>query len=234
MTEIRYDEGVPHPASIRLRALEVVAETWGDSIGSKETLETAKEYAEWIEQGATPTEASGCDLCRKPGATHVEDDHPLPRGHVDYDAFFDATDDELVGFAAKALFRFNRMRGKQAACTTHGDSLSRQIAETMEVAAELAKERTSADEMTRAVKRLVGERDRAIAESAELAAVMETVRNECTRLVGERDDALAEAEGARDDYEQLKGFNAELAAERDRLRQELDQMRQGEKLARPR
>ncbi|WP_435233339.1 hypothetical protein [Micromonospora aurantiaca (nom. illeg.)] len=49
---------------------------------------------------------SPCDWCRKPYATHGPDEHPLPRDHADYDAFFDASDDELAGMAAEALRNF--------------------------------------------------------------------------------------------------------------------------------
>ena len=50
----------------------------------------------------------GCDWCRRPGVTHTADEHPLPKAHPDYDAFFDATDDELAGMAAEALRNFGR------------------------------------------------------------------------------------------------------------------------------
>ncbi len=49
----------------------------------------------------TDTQAR-CDWCRKPGATHTEEQHPLPRDHADYDAFFDASDGELAGMVAEA------------------------------------------------------------------------------------------------------------------------------------
>ena len=44
-----------------------------------------------------------CDWCRKPGATHTADEHPLPKSHPDYDAFNDATDAELTGVLLDAL-----------------------------------------------------------------------------------------------------------------------------------
>lgn len=51
------------------------------------------------------TDPTGCTWCRKPG--HAEADHPLPRDHADYDAFYDAGDDELgaifAGTAGMAL-----------------------------------------------------------------------------------------------------------------------------------
>jgi hypothetical protein len=50
------------------------------------------------DQTATP-----CDWCRRPGATHTEDQHPLPRDHADYDAFYDATDAELTAMTVEAL-----------------------------------------------------------------------------------------------------------------------------------
>lgn len=37
---------------------------------------------------------STCTWCRR-GNRHVEADHPLPADHPDYDAFYDATDDQL-------------------------------------------------------------------------------------------------------------------------------------------
>lgn len=56
---------------------------------------------------ATPSPAP-CDWCGRSGATHTADEHPLPRDHADYDAFFDATDDELAGMAAEAIRNFGR------------------------------------------------------------------------------------------------------------------------------
>ncbi|MEV1331151.1 hypothetical protein AB0J20_16415 [Micromonospora costi] len=47
-----------------------------------------------------------CDWCRKPDATHDADEHPLPKTHADYNAFFDATDDELAGMTVEALNNF--------------------------------------------------------------------------------------------------------------------------------
>ncbi|MFG1776631.1 hypothetical protein ACGFIG_09400 [Micromonospora sp. NPDC049048] len=49
---------------------------------------------------------SPCDWCRKPGATHGPDEHPLPKTHLDYDAFFDASDDELAAMTVCALDHF--------------------------------------------------------------------------------------------------------------------------------
>lgn len=46
---------------------------------------------------------TGCTWCRKPG--HAEADHPLPRDHADYDAFYDAGDDELGAIVHNALSR---------------------------------------------------------------------------------------------------------------------------------
>lgn len=47
-----------------------------------------------------------CDWCRKPDAAHDAAEHPLPRDHADYDAFFDASDDELAAMTAEALRNF--------------------------------------------------------------------------------------------------------------------------------
>lgn len=77
-----------------------------------------------------------------------------------------------------------------------------------EAASYWAELRTTADEMTRAVKRLVGERDEALAALRDVLAELK--------------DRTAEARGARDDYEQVKAINAELADERDRLAEALD------------
>ncbi|GGM26919.1 hypothetical protein GCM10011608_09640 [Micromonospora sonchi] len=44
----------------------------------------------------------GCDWCRMPGATHTADEHPLPKGHPDYDA----TDTDLAGMTSAALNDF--------------------------------------------------------------------------------------------------------------------------------
>lgn len=44
-----------------------------------------------------------CDWCRKPGATHTADEHPLPQGHPDYDAFYDASDEELAAVFVDVL-----------------------------------------------------------------------------------------------------------------------------------
>lgn len=46
---------------------------------------------------------SPCDWCRKPYATHGADEHPLPKDHPDYDAFYDATDAELTSVLFDAL-----------------------------------------------------------------------------------------------------------------------------------
>lgn len=43
-----------------------------------------------------------CEWCRRIGATHLESDHPLPKGHPDYDAFYDASDDELAYMISEA------------------------------------------------------------------------------------------------------------------------------------
>lgn len=51
-----------------------------------------------------------CDWCRRPGATHTEDQHPLPKDHPDYDAFFDASDDELTAMAVEAIENFGSNR----------------------------------------------------------------------------------------------------------------------------
>lgn len=51
-----------------------------------------------------------CDWCRKPNATHTGSEHPLPKDHPDYDAFFDATDDELAGMAVEAIRNFGGAR----------------------------------------------------------------------------------------------------------------------------
>lgn len=53
-------------------------------------------------------QTSTCDWCRKPGATHTEDQHPLPVDHPDYDAFYDASDEELAALAACALSHFGQ------------------------------------------------------------------------------------------------------------------------------
>lgn len=147
-----------------------------------------------------------------------------------------ADSDEVARAALNALAAAGRlMHDCERACPFESlwaasdpkpdEALAKLQAAFNDTVSDLSEARTTADEMTRAVKRLVGERDRAIAESAELAAVVETLRTELT-------DARAEADGARSDYEQLKGFNAELAAERDRLQRELDQLWQGDKLLR--
>jgi len=46
---------------------------------------------------------SRCDWCGMTDANHTEDQHPLPRDHADYDAFWDAPDDELVAIAVNAF-----------------------------------------------------------------------------------------------------------------------------------
>lgn len=42
-----------------------------------------------------------CTFCRKPG--HVEADHPLPKTHPGYDAFYDASDNELADMVSDSL-----------------------------------------------------------------------------------------------------------------------------------
>lgn len=42
-----------------------------------------------------------CTLCRRPG--HADQAHPLPRNHPLYDAFYDATDDDLAVMLSKAI-----------------------------------------------------------------------------------------------------------------------------------
>lgn len=44
-----------------------------------------------------------CDWCRKPGATHTANDHPLPPEHSDYDLFYDASDQEFAAMILGAL-----------------------------------------------------------------------------------------------------------------------------------
>lgn len=44
-----------------------------------------------------------CDLCGR--STHPGMDHPLPADHPAYDAFFDASDDELLDMIHGALDR---------------------------------------------------------------------------------------------------------------------------------
>lgn len=51
----------------------------------------------------TSPAVSRCDWCRKPNATHTEEEHPLPRDHRDYDAFYDATDNDLAVMVANAV-----------------------------------------------------------------------------------------------------------------------------------
>lgn len=53
-----------------------------------------------------------CDWCRRPGATHTADEHPLPRDHADYDAFYDASDDELTAMTVEALENFGARRAQ--------------------------------------------------------------------------------------------------------------------------
>ncbi len=57
---------------------------------------------------ADSTPQMPCDWCGRPGATHLESDHPLPKNHPDYDAFFDASDDELAPMIREALENFGR------------------------------------------------------------------------------------------------------------------------------
>jgi hypothetical protein len=50
---------------------------------------------------AEPTVPQNCNLCRHLG--HAESDHPLPKDHPQYDAFYDAGDDELASILATAI-----------------------------------------------------------------------------------------------------------------------------------
>jgi hypothetical protein len=49
------------------------------------------------------SDAARCGWCRQPG--HAEGDHPLPKDHPQYDAFYDANDDELSQIVQAALRR---------------------------------------------------------------------------------------------------------------------------------
>ncbi len=60
-----------------------------------EALAVATEMAE---NSQDPPE--NCNLCRHLG--HSEADHPLPKDHPQYDAFYDASDDELSGILVTA------------------------------------------------------------------------------------------------------------------------------------
>ena len=42
-----------------------------------------------------------CAWCHRLG--HAAEQHPLPKGHPQYDAFYDATDNELIGIVINAL-----------------------------------------------------------------------------------------------------------------------------------
>lgn len=46
-------------------------------------------------------ETTRCTWCGRAG--HVEADHPLPKTHPDYDAFYDASDDELAAYVSPNL-----------------------------------------------------------------------------------------------------------------------------------
>lgn len=48
-------------------------------------------------------EWSTCGWCRRSG--HLEAEHPLPKDHPQYDAFYDATDDELGTMVSDVLRR---------------------------------------------------------------------------------------------------------------------------------
>ena len=50
-----------------------------------------------------PAIGSQCDHCGARSNSHTAADHPLPKDHPDYDAFFDASDDELSEMASAAL-----------------------------------------------------------------------------------------------------------------------------------
>jgi hypothetical protein len=43
-----------------------------------------------------------CEWCKQPG--HDAEEHPLPAGHPAYDAFYDATDDQLCNLLDGATF----------------------------------------------------------------------------------------------------------------------------------
>lgn len=47
-------------------------------------------------------ETTPCTWCYQPG--HVAEDHPLPKGHPQYDAFNDASDDELAVMVSNAVW----------------------------------------------------------------------------------------------------------------------------------
>jgi hypothetical protein len=49
-----------------------------------------------------PISEDRCGWCKQPG--HAEVDHPLPKDHPQYDAFNDASDDELAGMVNSAVW----------------------------------------------------------------------------------------------------------------------------------
>lgn len=54
------------------------------------------------------TDESLCPWCHQPG--HADTDHPLPKDHPQYDAFYDAPDDDLAEMVSEALHRQGRTR----------------------------------------------------------------------------------------------------------------------------
>jgi cytochrome c553 len=53
------------------------------------------------DERAMSTEETRCVWCHKRG--HTAEEHPLPKDHPQYDAFHDATDDELSGIVSTAV-----------------------------------------------------------------------------------------------------------------------------------
>lgn len=49
-----------------------------------------------------PNSHDRCVRCRELG--HTADEHPLPKDHPQYDAFNDATDDELASMVSTAVW----------------------------------------------------------------------------------------------------------------------------------
>lgn len=61
-----------------------------------------------------PTPDHPCSWCRRPG--HTADAHPLPKDHPDYDAFFDASDDDLAAMLGREIALIERpTAGEEAA-----------------------------------------------------------------------------------------------------------------------
>jgi hypothetical protein len=59
-------------------------------------------------QEAPPAEPAACEVCQRI-VTHRADHHPLPPHHPEYDAFWDASDEQLAGMVAD----YDRQRGRR-------------------------------------------------------------------------------------------------------------------------